>query len=565
MEVDGAEEKEKEGPLKTKKSKERALKKKKNSEKNKEKMAVAREDDGFNTKGEVRFEPKQKFKHKKVNRRLLARTSAKVMKKKRRKVMTKGYSGATTTEVSSHKERVMLTRLLTLSTLLSVCQSIIDPRSVLDSLPSYKNYTEMRKKYFEIIRDYPYGDADFRCAPMEPSPGGPKDVHHLRPSDIRVVAAIGDSLTAGREALTNATIDFGTEYRGIAFDAGADESLTTRTTIPNILSRFSSSIIGGSHGTRKGRIAIDRGDPSSDFNVAISGSFSSDLMDQKRLRASKAINFEEDWKLITIFAGSNDLCKYGIDNTTDYSPEAFVSRVNETLTFIKEKIPRSFINLMPPFNVFVLNGTHESAPFCEQFHHIACPSLFTLTPEEGSALFKGYTEGLADLPKQFNDEPFAVTVNGALNMQRLPQIWGTPHYALLAVDCFHFSGFTHDVAAKLVWQNLIKPENARGDANDFANLQLQTVGCPSEVCPYLYSTLTECASTQPAQLVLVDSHLVAGHNSKPAAVLAIFGVFLGCTVLAVGTVATIVRVRRRYNRRVSERTPLLTAHYYEIF
>lgn len=73
MEVDGAEEKE--GPLKTKstliwllfrfimwkvvlshreicfiaESKERALKKKKNSEKNKEKMAVAREDDGFNT------------------------------------------------------------------------------------------------------------------------------------------------------------------------------------------------------------------------------------------------------------------------------------------------------------------------------------------------------------------------------------------------------------------------------------------------------------------------------------------------------------------------------------
>lgn len=131
----------------------------------------------------------------------------------------------------------------------------------------------------------------------------------------------------------------------------------------------------------------------------------------------------------------------------------------------RETLFRSFINLMPPFNVFVLNGTHESAPFCEQFHQwdiefltpqirlqsflrlkrswrveilqfamfmkylthflfsIACPSLFTLTPEEGSALFKGYTEGLADLPKQFNDEPFAVTVNGALNMQRLPQIW----------------------------------------------------------------------------------------------------------------------------------------------
>ncbi|GMS82224.1 hypothetical protein PENTCL1PPCAC_4399, partial [Pristionchus entomophagus] len=95
MEVEGEE---KDAALKTTASKERALKKKKNSEKNKDKAAKASEDDGFNTKGEVRYEPKQKFKHKKVNKRLLARTSAKSMKKKRRKVMTKGYSGATTTE-----------------------------------------------------------------------------------------------------------------------------------------------------------------------------------------------------------------------------------------------------------------------------------------------------------------------------------------------------------------------------------------------------------------------------------------------------------------------------------
>ncbi|GMT13519.1 hypothetical protein PFISCL1PPCAC_4816 [Pristionchus fissidentatus] len=98
MEVDGEEGGEKKDDDSTTASKQRSLKKKKNADKNQRKGEVAREDDGFNTKGEVRYEPKQKFKHKKVNRRLLARTSAKAMKKKRRKVMTKGYSGATTSD-----------------------------------------------------------------------------------------------------------------------------------------------------------------------------------------------------------------------------------------------------------------------------------------------------------------------------------------------------------------------------------------------------------------------------------------------------------------------------------
>ncbi|GMS82223.1 hypothetical protein PENTCL1PPCAC_4398 [Pristionchus entomophagus] len=462
----------------------------------------------------------------------------------------------------------MLTKLLTVTALLSVCQSIIDPRSILDSLPSYKNYTEMRKKYFEIIRDYPYGDSDLRCTPMDPTPGRPKDTHHIRPSDIRIIAAIGDSLTAGRDALTESTNDIGTEYRGIAFDAGGDSNLSTRTTLPNIVSHFSPSLIGASHGTRKGKMVLNRGDPSTDFNVAVSGSLSTDLMEQveeleRRLRSSKSVNYEEDWKLITLFVGSNDLCKYGTDNSTDFSAEAFVGRVNDTLKFIKQKIPRSFVNLMPPFNVFAINETHESAPFCEQFHHIACPSLFVLTEEEGARLFNQYYEGLIDLPNQLNAEGFAVTVNKALNMQRLPQIWGTPHFALLAIDCFHFSGFTHDVAAKLVWQNLVTPEYARGDANDFSTLMLQSVACPSEMCPYLQSNLTDCASTKSAIRVLVDPAIVAGSNSKPVAVMAIFGVLMGCTLLAVGTVATIVRFKRRYKRRVNERTPLLTAHYYE--
>lgn len=37
--------------------------------------------------------------------------------------------------------------------------------------------------------------ATFYCQPMSASNGKPKSVHALRPADIEVVAAIGDSLT----------------------------------------------------------------------------------------------------------------------------------------------------------------------------------------------------------------------------------------------------------------------------------------------------------------------------------------------------------------------------------
>ncbi|RKO88499.1 hypothetical protein BDK51DRAFT_31343, partial [Blyttiomyces helicus] len=65
-----------------------------------------------------------------------------------------------------------------------------------------------------------------------------KDVHHLRPQDISLVAALGDSITAGLfmedGKLPGSELTL-KEYRGKVFDIGGDPG---ETTIPNLLKTY---------------------------------------------------------------------------------------------------------------------------------------------------------------------------------------------------------------------------------------------------------------------------------------------------------------------------------------
>ena len=60
----------------------------------------------------------------------------------------------------------------------------------------------------------------FPCTLRAPSPSPPSSVHRLRPADIQLVAALGDSITAGVGARANSVLDIFTEYRGVSFSSG---------------------------------------------------------------------------------------------------------------------------------------------------------------------------------------------------------------------------------------------------------------------------------------------------------------------------------------------------------
>ncbi|KAL8185592.1 UNVERIFIED_CONTAM: Lysophospholipase 1 [Gekko kuhli] len=84
------------------------------------------------------------------------------------------------------------------------------------------------------------------------------NVHKLRPADIRVIAALGDSLTTAVGAQATGLSDLKTAWRGLSWSAGSDGSLENHTTLPNILKKFNPNLSGFSTGTEKETAGFNR-------------------------------------------------------------------------------------------------------------------------------------------------------------------------------------------------------------------------------------------------------------------------------------------------------------------
>ncbi|MEE6473610.1 hypothetical protein FKM82_010106 [Ascaphus truei] len=183
--------------------------------------------------------------------------------------------------------------------------------------------------------------SDLTCPGSGPSNPIPRSVHKLRPADIKVVAALGDSLTAAFGAKATGLADLSEEWRGVSWSIGGDGSLETYTTLPNILKKFNPTVRGFSTGVGKA---------TAEFNVAVGGAKAENMVSQARtlvnkMKESQAINFKEDWKIITIFIGGNDLCQY-CQNRDRYSLKNHIKHIESALDILYEEV-----RLSNPFNV----------------------------------------------------------------------------------------------------------------------------------------------------------------------------------------------------------------------
>ncbi|KAI4577393.1 hypothetical protein MJT46_003228 [Ovis ammon polii x Ovis aries] len=183
--------------------------------------------------------------------------------------------------------------------------------------------------------------SDFLCTEQNPSNSVPTSVHELRPADIKVVAALGDSLTTAVGARPSNSSDLPTSWRGLSWSIGGDGDLGTHTTLPNILKKFNPNILGFSTGTQEETAGL---------NVAAEGARARDMPAQardlvERMKTSPEINLQKDWKLITLFIGSNDLCHY-CDNEEARSAEEYVKYIRQALDILYGQLPRAFINVV---------------------------------------------------------------------------------------------------------------------------------------------------------------------------------------------------------------------------
>ncbi|KAI7882061.1 hypothetical protein K492DRAFT_128088 [Lichtheimia hyalospora FSU 10163] len=161
--------------------------------------------------------------------------------------------------------------------------------------------------------------------PRLPPREGAQSVKDLRPDDIRLVMGIGDSVMAGFGAkgiINNRFISLNTlkENRGVSFAMGGDPGAMT---VPNLIQYYSPDLLGSSVGDHM--ISICFGDeicPDGQYresidqmNAAQSGARSLNLnheIDYLLERLDELYDNQQiqpsDWKLLTFFIGSNDIC-----------------------------------------------------------------------------------------------------------------------------------------------------------------------------------------------------------------------------------------------------------------
>lgn len=110
-------------------------------------------------------------------------------------------------------------------------------------------------------------------------------------------------IEAGFGAKSTWVFNMLTEYRGVAFSIGGDDSLAKDVlTLPNLLKLFNPNVTGFSTGTG-GATTVN-----SHYNQAVSGAVASDLLDQAKAlysRMASSPNFLTSYKMITIFIGGN--------------------------------------------------------------------------------------------------------------------------------------------------------------------------------------------------------------------------------------------------------------------
>ena len=119
-----------------------------------------------------------------------------------------------------------------------------DPRYKADLERNIKKLLKQEPNYFDYT---PFKSANytFDCDTQHfVSPEVPKSVHELRPGDIRVVSALGDSITAAAGGDAKTIIGLLTEYRERSWSIGGKGSLEQIVTLPNILKKFNPQLKG---------------------------------------------------------------------------------------------------------------------------------------------------------------------------------------------------------------------------------------------------------------------------------------------------------------------------------
>merc|ERR1712142_1310358 len=329
---------------------------------------------------------------------------------------------------------------------------------------------------------------------MSPSPSVPSSVELVKAADIKVIAALGDSMTTAIGANATTVLGIPIEFRHVSWSIGGYGSFQDVITLANIVKLFNPSVIGPApsktvHGT-PGSLC------ETGFNLAVTGHNTFNLPGQTRhlidtLRDHEGLNFEDDWKLLTILIGMNDICDYCKDKTL-FSVDNFIHYMTVSLEMLMNEVPRMIINVVQILPMETLREVQRPTPGC-LLQRSFCSCLIkpvASAPElreliEVNLEFQKRLEQLLYSDRFFRDD-FAVVLQPFLkhaDPPRLPN--GKIDMTFFTHDCFHFTIKGHEELAKGLWNNMFQPEGGKFMVGSFSD-PIELI-CPSLDHPYIFT------------------------------------------------------------------------------
>ncbi|XP_072032181.1 phospholipase B1, membrane-associated-like [Amphiura filiformis] len=332
-------------------------------------------------------------------------------------------------------------------------------------------------------------------------------VHQLRPEDIDVVGAIGDSYTAAFGAGANYLgPNAFLEHRGLSFSVGGDEALESHVSIPNILHKYNPNLYGFSEGV---------GMENSNLNVAVTGATSEEfeaMVDQliDHLVTDTQINMDEDWKLINVFLGGNDIFDSCL--TPRFTPEYFKNLMISSFNTLKAMVPRALVNVMALPDIVELRKM--TGVVCDVVHLSMCPCFYAGEDaiKKLQELSKSYNTILEELISSgdFDTDDFAIVYQPVTSTSYVPVAEnGRADDSFFAPDCIHLSRKGHASSAYHLWANMLEPVNAKDTM--WSPEMGEYLPCPKS--PYIYTNRN--SATQSVAWSLSANKQQSSPDSKP--------------------------------------------------
>ncbi|XP_062407355.1 phospholipase B1, membrane-associated [Sardina pilchardus] len=313
-----------------------------------------------------------------------------------------------------------------------------------------RHYSEeaLKREFPEKTRPADFKHPHFQCTDMTPSPSVPTSVEMVKAADIKVIAALGDSLTTAIGANATNVLGIPIEFRHVSW----------RLFNPDLIGPAPTKTV---HGTPA---------PLSEtgFNLAVTGHNTFNLPGQVRhlidtLKTYQGIDFDEDWKLLTILIGMNDICDYCKDKSL-FSVENFIYYMTVSLEMLMNEVPRMIVNVVQILPMETLREVQKPTPGC-LLQRSFCSCL--VKPATGSADLKELVSVNLEFQKRleqllytdrFFKTDFAVVLQPFLKYAdppRLPN--GKIDMSFFTPDCFHFTMKGHEELAKGLWNNMDHP------------------------------------------------------------------------------------------------------------